>query len=207
MSDYRAVAGVTVALQQLLQGPAGKAIPGTAVRTGLPSKDPLGGASGMINVFLYQVGPNADWRNAELPVRDAQGKVIGQAQAALDLHYMLSFYGEESRQVPQVLLGMAVATLHARPRLFPDDIPKLLDGKSMEDCGLREQAEVLNFIPEPLSHEELSKIWSVFIQVPYALSIAYRCSVVFIDAGPAPEPVPVVEEVELETRTMPEEIS
>ncbi len=203
MSDHRAVAGITVALQQLLQDPVGRAVPGAVVRTGMPNKDPLGGASGLVNVFLYQVSPSTEWRNAELPVRDRDGTVVGQAQAALDLHYLLSFYGEESRQVPQVLLGVTVATLHARSRLRAEDIPELLDGKSLEDSGLRQQSEVLRLVQEAFTIDDLSKIWSGFIQqVPYALSVAYRCSVVLIDAGPAPEPVPVVREVELETREL-----
>lgn len=188
MSDYRAIAGVTGSLQQFLHGPLTSAVPGTTVRTGPPSASLLTGSTAAVNVFLYQVNPNPSWRNAELPVRRGDGSVVRRPQAALDLFYLLSFYGEESKMVPQLLLGAAVSALHARPNLELDSIPEFLDGKSLKNCGLAEQAEVIKFTLIPLSHEELSRLWSVFFQVPYTLSVAYQCSVVLVEADLTPEP-------------------
>lgn len=188
MSDYRAIAGVTGTLQQFLYGPMSHAVPGTTVRTGPPSPSLTTGSAAAVNIFLYQVNPNTSWRNADLPMRDREGRVEQRPQAALDLYYLLSFYGSESKMVPQLLLGAAVAALHAHPMLDPGSIPEFLDGKSLEACGLAEQAQVLKFTLMPLSHEELGRIWSVFFQVPYSLSVAYQCSVVLLEADLAPEP-------------------
>lgn len=194
MSDYRAIAGVTVALQQLLHGPADLAWPGAVVRVGMPPKDPQAGATGLVNVFLYQVRPNPNWRNAELPVRRSDGSLAHRPQAALDLDYVLSFYGDEGKLVPQLLLGKTISTLHAHPQLTPQDIPRLLDGKSLADSGLSQQAEVLQFMPQPLNLDEMSKLWSTLIQVPYALSAVYRCSVVLIEADLTPQPLKAVKQ-------------
>ena len=68
-----------------------------------------------VNVFLYQVTPNAAWRNADLPTRRANGDLIQRPQAALDLHYLLTFYGDESLLQPQRVLGSVVRTLHCGP--------------------------------------------------------------------------------------------
>jgi hypothetical protein len=46
----------------------------------------------------------------------------------------------------------------------------------------------VRFLPAPLNLEELSKIWSIFFQTPYALSIAYTGSVVLIEADVTPRP-------------------
>lgn len=187
MSDFRAIAGVTAALQQLLDGPASAAVPGATVRAGPPSSDPVAGAGGMVNIFLYQVTPNPSWRNAELPVRREDGTLIRRPQAALDLHYLLSFFGEETKMVPQLLLGATVSALHAQPTLGRQDIPRELAGKSFLDSGLHEQAELLQFVPTPMTYDEISRLWSIF-QVPYSLSVAYRCQVVLIEADLDPEP-------------------
>lgn len=195
MSDYRAIAGVTSALQQFLHGPASLAVPGTSVRSGPPTNGQLAGAPGLINIFLYQVTPNAHFRNADLPTRRSDGSLIRRPQAALDLSYLISFYGEESKMVPQLLLGATVAALHARPTLSRGDIPESLNDRSLADSGIFEQAQLAQFRPVPLSHEELSRIWSVFFQVPYALSVAYTCSVVLIEADLTPEPALPVQTV------------
>jgi len=194
MSDYRAIAGITGTLQQFLYGPMSSAIPGTTVHTGPPGASLMTGGAAAVNIFLYQVSPNAHWRNAELPTRRGDGSVLQRPQAALDLYYILSFYGSESKMVPQLLLGAAISALHAQPMLDRASIPASVDGKSLEACGLLEQAQVIKFTHMPLSHEELGRIWSVFFQVPYALSVAYQCSVVLLEADLDPEPaLPVLE--------------
>ena len=187
MSDYRAIAGVTAALQQLLDGPASSAVPGATVRAGPPAADPVAGAAGMVNIFLYQVTPNPSWRNAELPVRRQDGTLVRRPQAALDLHYLLSFFGEESRMIPQLLLGATISALHAQPTLRRQEIPDELGGKNFLDSGLHEQAELLQLVPTPMTYDEISRLWSIF-QVPYSLSVAYRCQVVLIEADLDPEP-------------------
>jgi hypothetical protein len=188
MSDYRAIAGVTGTLQQFLYGPLSAAIPGTTVRTGPPSASLLTGSAAAVNIFLYQVNPNASWRNRDLPTRRGDGTLQKRPQIGLDLYYILSFYGSESKMVPQLLLGATVSALHAHPMLDPASIPEFLDGKSLQACGLAEQAQVLKFTLMPLSHEELGRIWSVFFQVPYTLSVAYQCSVVLLESDLKPEP-------------------
>jgi hypothetical protein len=51
--------------------------------------------------------------------------------------------------------------------------------------------ERIKLTPLTLSLEDLSKLWSVFFQVPYALSIAYEASVVLIEPS-TPLAVPTV---------------
>ncbi len=70
-----------------------------------------------VNVFLYQVTPNVAWRNADLPTRRRSGQPLRRPRAALDLHYLLTFYGEESKLEPERLLGSVVRQLHERPVL------------------------------------------------------------------------------------------
>ena len=51
---------------------------------------------------------------------------------------------------------------------------------------------MVKFTPLSLSLEELSKLWSVFFQTPYALSVAYQGSVVLIESEESHQtPLPV----------------
>ncbi|HJW10539.1 MAG TPA: Pvc16 family protein, partial [Albitalea sp.] len=59
---------------------------------------------------------------------------------------------------------------------------------------LADELELVKFTPSPLNLEELSKLWSVFFQTPYHLSVAYQGSVVFIESDDRPQPtLPVLE--------------
>src|SRR5207244_718340 len=67
--------------------------------------------------YLYQVSPNAALTNADLPARRNNGELMQRPQAALDLNYLLTFYGAEAQLEPQRLLASTVRALHARPIL------------------------------------------------------------------------------------------
>jgi hypothetical protein len=209
MSNYLAVATVTAVLRDVLQEAAGTAVPGATVTTCRPEAVNDGGQNKpVVNIFLYGVTPNAALRNADLPTRNADGGLVRYPQAALDLHYLLSFYGAESELVPQRLLGRAISALHAQPLLSPDKIRSVIKvshktkGQSgyIGESNLDEQIEPVRFSPLSLNLEELSKLWSVFFQVPYALSVAYEAGVVLIEPGatPPPRPPKIVEAVHVE---------
>nr|MDQ5837906.1 DUF4255 domain-containing protein [Acidobacteriota bacterium] len=48
--------------------------------------------------------------------------------------------------------------------------------------NLADSVELVKFTPLPLSLEELSKLWSVYFQTPYNLSVAYQGTVVLIES-------------------------
>jgi hypothetical protein len=188
------VATVTETLRYALQS-AVRAQPGApggvSVTTGRPV-DPAAGAGPSINIFLYQVTPNPFWRNDDVPTREASGRIIQRPRAAIDLHYLLSFYGEDIRQDAQQLLGIAVRTLHSEPTLSRDLIRAAVAAASrnfLADSNLADAIELVRFCLSPLNLEELSKLWSVFFQTPYALSVGYEGSVVLVETEDVPLPV------------------
>lgn len=190
MSNFLAIATVTTVLSQMLQGAVQVDVPGAAVRNVRPDRDvPSMG----LNIYLYQVSYNSAWRNADLPTRSGNATLVQRPQVALDLHYLLTFYGSEATLEPQRVLGSAVRTLHAHPLLSRSQIAAVIDDLVTADpdhylrrSNLADQIDLVRFTPLPLSLEELSKIWSVFFQTQYALSIAYQCSVVLIEAEETP---------------------
>ncbi len=187
MSNYLAIATVTAALQRTLQSTVGVDVEGATVTTVRPESNGSGTPDTGVNLYLYQVTPNAAWRNADLPTRRSDGTMSLRPQVALDLHYLLTFFGEESQLVPQRLLGSVARTLHTRPILTRDVISTVVDDVDyLQNSDLSDAVELVRFTPISLSLEELSKIWSVFFQVPYRLSIAYQASVVLIEEAETP---------------------
>ncbi len=193
MSNFLAVATVTCTLRQLLQTALNRDFSGAEVITLRPdaiTKDP---SKKGVNLFLYQATTNPSWRNADLPTRDSDGQVVQRPQVALDLHYLLTFFGNEGEFEPQRLLGSSVSTLHSRAVLDRELIRECVRNTPvLAGSDLADQFELVKFSPLPLNLEELSKMWSVFFQVPYHLSVAYQGTVVFIESAlPAKAVLPV----------------
>ncbi|MGH7451821.1 MAG: Pvc16 family protein, partial [bacterium] len=67
---------------------------------------------------------------------------------------------------------------------------------------LAEQIELVKFSPIVLNLEELSKLWSVFFQTAYRLSVAYQASVVLIDGKETPRATLPVRERAVHGRTL-----
>ncbi|KAF5414493.1 MAG: hypothetical protein C5S48_08845 [Candidatus Methanogaster sp.] len=188
MSNFLAIATVTAALRQTLQAVVGMDVPGSTVTTQRP--DAPAATDPHVNIYLYQVTPNAAWRNMDLPTRRNGGELVQRPQAALNLHYLLTFYGDEENLEPQRLLGSVVRTLHARSVVTRQVIRETVANplfSFLASSNLADEVELVKLTPTPLSTEELSKLWSVFFQTPYALSIAYQGTVVLIESEETPQ--------------------
>lgn len=193
MSNHLAIATVTATLQRMLTeavadiGGAEATIvrPDTSNTGALP--DPG------VNIFLYQVTPNTAWRNADLPTRNPAGQTVQRPRIGLDLHYLFTFHGDENDLEPQRVLGSVVRAMHARPVLTPEMLQAAIDANPLlAGSNLPEEVERVKFTSQALNLEEMSKIWSVFLQTPYVLSMVYVGTVVLIEAEePARRVLPV----------------
>lgn len=195
MSNYLAIATVTAAVRRVLQNAVGVDVSGataTMVRPDGPSSGvpPIG-----VNIFLYQVTPNASLRNNDLPTRQSTGTLVRLPQVALDLYYLLSFYGDETELEPQRILGSTIRTLHVQPVLTRQNIQTAIaENLFLSNSDLAEAVESVKFTPMPLNLEELSKLWSVLFQTTYVLSTVYQASVVLISPDRQPIAVQPVQE-------------
>ncbi len=197
MSNALAIASVTATLTSILQSSVTLEVAGAHVVPSRPDAQAVVRPAG-INVFLYNVTPNAALRNEDLPTRRADGTLAQRPQAALDLHYLLICYGDEAQYEPQRLLGSIVRTLHARPQLAGSEITAATGGAPFTTfptrSDLASQIERVRFTHVGLTLAELSGLWSSFFQTPYVLSIAYSAGVVLIEGGETPSPALPVRE-------------
>ena len=102
MSNALAIAGVSAVLRDLLNNglidhEVASAV-GTPVTVSVlpPDRVKIGeDEKAQLNLFLYQVTPNAGWNNVGLPSRDDEGNRLTNRPLALDLHYLLTAYGKK----------------------------------------------------------------------------------------------------------------
>ena len=200
MSNPVAIAATTAALQALLKN-------STAGVGGQVTAKPLANARGalkgpQLNLCLYHAGIDAQLRNNPdalhlPPVRSSDGALI--LPLPLNLYYLITAFsdaGQNAEIVSHVLLGQAMAILHDHPLLFADEIESAANGLNQAIPGLgastlHEQVERVRITPQPLTDEEMMKLWTA-AQAGYSPSFAYQVSVVLIESvrqGTAPLPV------------------
>ena len=189
MSNAAAIAAVTSTLYNLLD----KGIRSdTTIGTCTVTTDPPDSARGartdnQINLFLYQLAFSAAWRNIDMPRQVHPGET-GQPPLGLNLYYLLTAYGAQTElYMGHRILGQAMSILHDHPLLGSKEIQ---DNAIFSDLYL--QVERVRITPQPLSIEDITKLWTSF-QTNYRLSAAYEVSVVLIESQrPARTPLPVL---------------
>lgn len=190
MSNALAVAAVTATLQQILgEIRSDPDLTDTSFTTLPPDKARGAQTTNQLNIFLYQVLPDAAWRNMDIPTQVKPGET-GMAPLALTMHYLLTVYGREndpSQPFDHHLLGRAMSILHDHALLGPDEIKLALPGS-----GLEQQVERVRITLLPLSVEDISKLWTGFA-TQYRLSVGYEVSVALIESTqPVRTPLPVL---------------
>ncbi len=139
-------------------------------------------------LFLYHVTYNQGWREVGLPSRNGAGADVDRPPLALDLHYLLIAYGD-SEYVPQVLLGLGMQALHETPLLYRQQISTIFTpppplsplDTALATAGLADQVEMIKVTPEPLTTEDLSKLWTAF-GGKFRPSAGYAATVVLIES-------------------------
>jgi hypothetical protein len=192
MANHLAIATVTEALRLRLAGAIGPEIAGVDVLARRPEATD-GQSTSQVTIFLYRVTPNAALRNTDLAARAADGEVRRRPRVAIDLHYLVSFSGDEEQLIPQRMLGTSLASLHSEPGLTRLELASVSQGEPwLSTSDIAEELESVHFSLGNLTLDDMSKVWSTFLQVPYRLSVAYGASVVLIEAPVATrEPLPV----------------
>ena len=206
MSTALAIAATTRVLASVISQAIESASSAAAVLGGPPyltSKAPdqveTGqGERAQLSLFLYHVTYNQGWREVGLPSRNGAGAGIERPPLALDLHYLLTAYGD-AEYVPQILLGLGMQALHESPFLYRQQIANVFRSPpplstmdtALATADLGDQVEMIRVAPEPLSTEDLSKLWTAFGS-KYRPSAAYDATVVLIEStAPVQAALPV----------------
>ena len=189
MSNALAIAATTATLRSLLARKLG--IEHVTVRSLDNARKDI--TTDHVNLFLYQTLPDAAWRNMDMPRQLKPGET-GQPPLPLTLYYLLTAYSDDLDDTgSHRLLGQAMGVLQDHPLLGADEIRNATSTTiGLADSNLHEQVERVRITLQPLTLEEMSKVWSPF-QTQYRLSAAYQVSVILIESTRAiRSPLPVL---------------
>jgi len=190
LTGYLSSAGVTSSVGNV----SVTALPPDRLATGQQEKN-------QINLFMYRVSHNPGWANLGVPPRDAAGTRVAAPPLALDLHYVISAYGQDLFTA-EILLGHGLLALHQEPVLGADRIRSALAPTppdpsvpaGVATSGLADQIERVRLSPVNPGGEEVARLWSAF-SGPYRPSAFFDASVVLIDDDRAFRPALPVREV------------
>ena len=198
MSNAYAVAAVTAALRALLT-PAAGIVPGAVVTNLRPDALTQNQQARGINIYLYRVQSNSSHMTEQLPARNFEGKLLHPVVQVLELHYLLSFYGNDAHLEPQLLLGAAALALREQPVLTPAVIEdsRAANPELLGHSDLAAQRPCVQITHHSLSIEEMSKLWTTLIQTRYLLSTNCICQSVFIEGKAAPPAPPAPRNVRI----------
>lgn len=174
--DADAIQVVTAALQGVLTPAIGSVYVG-------PIDDPDAAGSKAV-LFLYRVAVNGDLRNSTHllpPAAPGDPPRAFEGGLPLDLYYLLTAGDAEAGGEIDALatLGRAMQVLNASPTL----------------TGMSVRGETVRVTLDPVSTEEMSRIWTLFPAANYRTSVVYLATPVWIDpAAPTVAGAPVTEE-------------
>jgi hypothetical protein len=189
MSNFLAIATVSAALQRMLAPVVEAAVSGADVWTGRPDVSRLSPGT---NLYLYQSSISSALRHQELPSRADGGPA--SSHVAMDLHYLLTFHGDDDELEPPRLLGAVTAALHARPLIAASLLSEVLSAAAepqprhgyLSASDLGEAVEQVRLEPQPLILSDLAELWSLFPSAPYVLSSTYVARTVTLDDEDGP---------------------
>lgn len=209
MSNALAIASVTAVLKGILQNATtdirhninmkvSQVVNVTAISPSRIAK-PDSEEVPQLNIFLYQIAPNAALRNVGLPSRSQRGESLTNPPLALDLYYLLTAYGKLDFEA-EIILGYAMQVFHEMPILSREIIRNILvqtsgDSKpsnALKESDLADQIELIKLSPLSMNAEETSKLWTA-IGTGYRPSVAYVASLILIEgSSPLKHSLPVL---------------
>lgn len=192
MSNFLAIGGVSATLQALLRDrmelPLGMARNDlqVTIATPQPEDDTTAAEPTRVNLFLYRATENPFLKNQLIPGQGHPSE-YGHPPLSLVLHYLLTAYGatDDNGLVNETrahfLLGSAMRVLFDFPVITEQLQTVNAPITQILHVSLRGEFEQVKICLDPLSLEDISKVWTALTR-PYRLSAAYTVSVVQIES-------------------------
>ncbi len=171
MSDFTVIGDIGETLKKLLEDDPWTGISPTPEITFKSPKEIKddGGSTNKVSIFLYQILENPYLKNEE-PQRIDDSHLQSPPQF-LDLLYLVTPYSDDKTQ-EKIIMGKVM-------QIFFDNA--VLTGTVLQGALSGTDEEIKLFF-NPVSLDDLTKIWSAFQEVAYRLSISYMVTPIMIDS-------------------------
>lgn len=168
MSNYDIIADVGVELIKLLKESIHDEIPHISESSiVLASPGEIEDRNIRLSLFLYQILENVHLKNQEMQINGPTKLTF--PPIALDLHYMLTSYPSgihdmsNDRKDEHRILGIAIQTLY-------------------ENAIMNINSNELHIILNPVSLDEITKMWTTFTGKPFSTSVCFLVTPVLIES-------------------------
>ncbi len=172
MSNYTVIGDVGESLKKLLEEDAWTGVtpkPEITFKSPKEIKDDGGNTNNAISLFLYQVLENPFHKNEEL--QRVGNSRLHFPPLGLDLFYLITPYHDDKTQ-EKVILGKVMQIFHDTA---------ILNGSILQGA-LKGTDEVIKILVNPITLDDLTKIWSAFQEVAYRLSLSYLVTPVSLES-------------------------
>lgn len=171
MSDFTVIGDIGETLKKLLEDDPWS---GISSRPEITFKSPKeikddGGNPNKVSLFLYQIIENVYLKNEEAQRIDNSN--LRLSPLPLDLLYLVTPYSEDKTQ-EKIILGKVMQIFHDNAILSGTVLQGDLSGTDEE----------IKLLINPISLDDLTKMWSAFQEVSYRLSLTYMVTPVKIDS-------------------------
>ncbi|HEX3028484.1 MAG TPA: DUF4255 domain-containing protein [Clostridia bacterium] len=170
MGSFTAIADIGDTLIALLQNNMKDVIDSAnSIILGLPDNE-----TPRISLFLYKVEENASLKNQNMIQIDNES--YQHPPLALDLHYILTVYSNTAERIgtseEHRILGRAMQVMN-------DNM--IITGSVLQG-GLKDSSDEFRISLNPMSMDEITKVWSTFPKLAYRTSVAYLVTPVSIES-------------------------
>lgn len=176
-------------------------VPGARVTTLHPGTASLRDGDPLVNLYLFRVTRNPFGSNHDLPTRSTTGRDLASPTARLDLDYMVTFFGDDTRLETHRLLGGVVAGLHAAPALDQPLIQATIAHTPwLAGSTLGDRAAPITIMPMSLAPDAMARLWSEFVNQPYQLTVLYTVSAIGLEVPTTVAPALPVRRIGLDAQ-------
>lgn len=173
MSDYTVIKDIGETLKKLLKNDSFFSDIDIILKSPKEIKVDEGSTSGLstskVSIFLYQILENPYLKNEE-PERIGD-TLLKPSPLSLDLLYLVTPYSTDETDEKRIL-GKVM-------QIFFDNA--ILTGSVLEG-SLKGTDEEIKLLFNPISLDDLTKLWNAFQEVTYRLSVSYLVTPVRIDS-------------------------
>jgi len=119
-----------------------------------------------VSIFLYSIAPNAFMRNTGATIlnRTSESGDIRAQDILLDLSFMITAYGQ-SKDSEFAILERVMQMLHDNP---------IIQGANLSTGLIENENSEVRIEPVNVNMDELNKLWSIFPNKSYRLSVFYQ---------------------------------
>jgi hypothetical protein len=183
LGNFQTFASVTATIAYILEG-VNKDVHGIKITTRPLDALETANPTNSLNILLYSVTSSPSVGSIDLMIKDPAGDVVNNPSLLLELHYLITATAADNNDlISQQILASAMKLLNEYPILTKEIIQEAVSTQEiLKTSDLKDQVERVKLSIEPVSIDEITKVWSRFPNANFRTSVTYVASAVILES-------------------------